>query len=177
MTNRVSVVTQNTWIFNFRHEKKMNDETLDRYHQKLLELKSKYQDDHLLKQSFLKHGNVFAKFATSPCLKHGDQRHWWHLLCNPNLKGEEENSFAWSILDNECVEKEFKVKSKEIQNELVKEFPEFFQLKDGQVNRSEEGSNKTRSSSFYEEPFDHHSDECDQSDDSSLFYQTNTLDE
>jgi hypothetical protein len=146
------------WKFGHKKAKFFSNKDLKRYQQKLLEIKSKHEKDesfrisHSYFSSSEKESypdNIFAKFGGFRCSKHG-QVHSWHLLWDPNLSNDE----FWSFLNNDCIEEDFKTKSKSIQRQIVHEFPEYFNLVDSgpvDVNISTEAEKKVDKTQTYEE--------------------------
>ena len=130
---RKSLCKRGEWSFLFK-KRLLTDEELDKYHQKLLELREKYQEkiSHLSNCKFYSGDvpptdNIFGSFLYE-CKRHTPKCQGWFLLWNPNL-GLNDDKLTGS-LHNHCATLEYKVFSKRIQKELEDEFEDLFELCD-----------------------------------------------
>ena len=125
------------WRFVFR-SRRMSEHDLKRYQNMLEEIRKETEGDAALRAQYKpvnEERNVFVKFGDFKCMeKHANEQlaHGWRLFWNPN---ETSDSDLLSFLDNNCVEAEFKVKSKLIQKRIVDEFGNYFHL----IDNEEEG--------------------------------------
>lgn len=122
------------WVFEYKKEKEMNFLELKSYQAKLLVLSHNYEKYvsilkgcKFYKDKLPPKDNIFAKFEYF-CSKHDQQCIGWYLIWNPNL--EVNGDKLKSRMHNHCAPWEFQQKSKQIQAELVKDFPQFFHLTD-----------------------------------------------
>lgn len=123
------------WVFE-HIDKEMSNEVLQKYQNKLIMIREKYEKDLIFlrgcnfhkKQSPPDH-NVFALFQYD-CKKHVKKCSGWSLLWNPNLGMGKEGNRLKSCMHNCCAPWEYQNVSKKIQSELAKEFPADFNFVD-----------------------------------------------
>lgn len=127
------MVTKNgDWIFEYKDfNLKMNENEINDYQKKLLELKEKYHDkcEHLSNCDFYSgelppSDNIFASF-TYKCKRHTPRCNGWFLIWDPN--NERNRDKLKSCVNNRCATWEFKSLSKKIQNDLIEAFPKYFE--------------------------------------------------
>lgn len=125
--------TSGLWSFTFNGIE-MDDQTLEDYQQKLLEMRDKYQEKvenvtgcHFYKGEQPPEDNIFASFLYD-CKRHHPKCEGWYLLWNPNLSLNKKN--LKSSLHNHCALWQYKSISKKIQFELVHSFGKYFEMFD-----------------------------------------------
>ncbi|CAF0782197.1 unnamed protein product [Brachionus calyciflorus] len=125
--------TAGLWRFNFR-DIPMSDIDLEKYQEKLLELREKYKnsidnitDCYIYTGKEPPKDNIFASFPFI-CRRHHPTCTGWYLLWNPNSKIN--SSKLHSSLHNHCTLWQYKSVSKKIQLELLKDFGNYFEMFD-----------------------------------------------
>jgi hypothetical protein len=162
---------KHVWTFGRRKGTELSEKDLKRYQKKLLEIKARHEKDEAFRitHSYFSspeklngenpNDNVFAKFGNFHCSAHG-KVYDWRLLWNPNLSDEQ----SWSFLNNDCIEEDFKRKSKVIQRQIVQEFPEYFNLVDSgpvPVDIADDKENNRAKPQVFDEEFDEKRDYFD----------------
>jgi hypothetical protein len=133
------------WVFEYDSSKTMTNTDLEIYQNKLVELRRHHKNinetlihnkpygNTLLCEFYSENNktppehNIFARFNYI-CLKHNPPHHGWYLLWNPNLDTNREK--ARSLTNNFCAPFDFQSICKKIQNDFVKQFPNYFSLID-----------------------------------------------
>lgn len=133
--NQVTKMTKFEWLFHYKDDKKqMSEEELKAYHQKLLEVREKYEkralmltDCHFHQGNEPPSDNIFAWFRYD-CRMHTPKCEGWFLLWNPNTDVNKTKINGHH--NNHCATFEYKALSKKIQKEIQQAFPEYFEFFD-----------------------------------------------
>ena len=117
------------WIFFYRN-KKMDESVLERYQEKLLAIREKYEKYFVnLPDCKFYHGelppadNIFAQFKYE-CKRHDPACTGWYLVWDPNK--EKDKSKLTGVHSKSCAPTVYKVISKRIQTEIEHSFFNYF---------------------------------------------------